>query len=342
MNNEFNNNMVYEDEKLKKEINQINNNKLKSNIANLTANLLLNQNIILQEELINLSINYGYIYTKENGEIEALFKTICNAKTNYLAIQKNKLSIISISEEQYNKVIKDMISFHPCLRNDVSDELSEKSQRKDKNNYFIEQQGIAINPNLSCLYTDSDVTLKSFEEVCKKAMATLITIQVACDINQGGDYNKSVEVFSELINIYNIGASLNSKELKIFNGSYTRQDAIDLDWAYETYWALCWYLGLVDDISDASLLCDCNRAINFVIKCKNFTEFMHQCKPRTLEELLDMHDLYYRYNWAINEKKINPETNIGNLNSSIVIERRRGLEWILSNVDDWYSLQLNA
>ena len=47
-----------------------------------------------------------------------------------------------------------------------------------------------------------------------------------------------------------------------------------------------------------------------------------------------MLDLYYRYHWAVVENSINPETSIANLNPSVVSERRRGLEWIISDKKD--------
>ena len=57
---------------------------------------------------------------------------------------------------------------------------------------------------------------------------------------------------------------------------------------------------------------------------------------------LDMQDLYYRYQWAINDSKINPGSSKGELDPSVVIERRRALEWVLSDENDWYDIQLNA
>ena len=57
---------------------------------------------------------------------------------------------------------------------------------------------------------------------------------------------------------------------------------------------------------------------------------------------MNPYDLYYRYNGAINNKKVDSNTTIGNLDASNVIERRRGIEWVLSDIDDWYDIQLNA
>ena len=56
------------------------------------------------------------------------------------------------------------------------------------------------------------------------------------------------------------------------------QDAIDLDWAYEAFWSLCWCLGLVDDIRNAVEVCDCDAAIGFVRGCKTIEEFAEKPK----------------------------------------------------------------
>ena len=61
-----------------------------------------------------------------------------------------------------------------------------------------------------------------------------------------------------------------------------------------------------------------------------------------IEEVLDMLDLYYRFDWATTNKRIDSNTNIGNLNPEVVLERRRGLEWLISDENDWYDIQLNT
>ena len=55
-----------------------------------------------------------------------------------------------------------------------------------------------------------------------------------------------------------------------------------------------------------------------------------------------MLDLYYRYHWACVEKQVNPNTNIGLLNPGVVVERRRGLEWLFSEEDDWNKISLDT
>ena len=205
----------------------------------------------------------------------------------------------------------------------------------------MKELGIVTNDNLLCLYEDSNVKLKDIDFVCKKAIATFIAIQVACDINNN-KYEESLKYFVPLLKKFNVEDFLNSKEKRILDGTYDSQDPIDMDWAYEIYWSICWALGIVDDIKDGGKMCDCNAAIDFVMSLNSVDDFKEKCKVRSIAEILDMQDLYFRYHWAINEYTVNSSVSIGNLNPSNVIERRRGLDWIISDVDDWYDLSLNA
>ena len=327
------------------EINEISNSKLKQNIANATVGVLLNNKLIVENELQNYQIQFGYIFTKEDGILEALMKAICNDKVFYFACQKGSLMLINITENQYNETINHMKANHVCLNDNSNNETEKQKNRRQKNNNFLTQNGISINENLSCY--ENDVQIKNIDEVCKRAIACLITIQVACDINNGQDikseeYKDNFNFVKSLYKKFDVEACLNSKERRIIDGTYSRQDAIDMDWAYEAYWAVCWCLSLVDDIKNGGEMCDCNRAISFVINSNSYEEFKSKCKLRDIDEILDMKDLYYRYNWAINDRHVNSNTNIGNLEPSNVIERRRGLEWVLTDIDDWYDIQLNA
>ena len=327
------------------EINEINNSRLKQNIAEAAVGVLLKNKLIIDNELSNFQIQFGYIFSKEDGVLEALMKTICNEKVFYFACQKGSLMLININENQYNETINYMKTNHSCLNNDFSNETEKQKNRRQKNNQFLTENDISVNEKLSCY--EYDVQLKSIDEICKRAIACLITIQVACDINNGEDiksegYKDNFDFVKSLYKKYNVEDCLNSKEKRIIDGTYSNQDTIDMDWAYEAYWAICWCLSLVDDIKNGGEMCDCNRAISFVLNSTSFEDFKRKCKLRDIDEILDMKDLYYRYNWAINNKHVDPNTKIGNLEPSNIIERRRGLEWVLSDIDDWYDIELNA
>ena len=323
------------------EINQIRNSELKENIVNTAIGILLENNLVTNDDFPGLNVNVGYLFTKENGQLESLFKLVFTAKTFFFALQEGKLMIINIDDQMFDKTVNDMKGFHPCILSDELPETEAQKNRRIKNNDYIKGLSVAYPDKLMSRWDEDQIELKDKTEICRRALAAFFVIQIACDIAQG-NYDESIEFFLPILEEMGLKEHLNSKESRIVDGTYDMQDAIDMDWAYEAYWSLCWCLGLVDDIRDAGEVCDCEAAIDFVRGCKTVDEFADKCTLRSKSDILDMLDLYYRYNWAVNESRVRPDTPIGDLNPSIVIERRRGLEWIVSDEADWYDPDMPA
>lgn len=326
-------------EKENVEINEIGNRELISNIADVMVSMLMNYGKIAKEDLVNFRIEFGYIFTI-NGSVEGLAKASTAKDVFYVAIQKNQMMLLEFNEELYQDTVKNMKSMHACLNETKNNESSLQMARRIKNNELSSEQGITTNENL--INNVSGEIKKSVDQMCQRAIACLIVIQIACDVNNNSDYVESLNFFKPLLTRFGVQNSLNEKEQRIINGTFSKQDLIDIDWAYEAFWSLCWCLGLVDSISDVSQICDWKRAIDFIRESRSFEDFKSKCKLRPVSEILDMQDLYFRYNWAINNQKIDENTEIANLNPSVVIERRRGLEWVLSDIEDWYDISLNA
>lgn len=215
-------------------------------------------------------------------------------------------------------------------------------KRKENSINKIRMQGIVYNPHLPMVESSKDVKLKSLDEICQRAIASILAIQLACDIANGGDYEKSKNFFWTLLERYGVQDKLLEVERKLFDGGYTQQDAIDVSWTYECFWSLAWALGLIMDISTANEICDCEKAVKLVSSCSTYEEFKEKCKLRDIEKILDMLDLYYRYHWACVEKRIRPEVPIGGLDSGVVRERRKGLEWLISEEADWNDISLDT
>ena len=323
------------------EINQAYNRELKETLVNTAIGVLLDNQLVTQEDFPGLSVQMGYLFSTEEGQIEGLFEIGFTEKSYFFAAQKGKLMMVNINEEMFRQTVAYMKSNHPCILNEELPETKLQKKRREKNNKMIGKKKIAVAERLMTRWKDEEVVVRDIETVCKRAIACFFVIQIACDIGKD-NYREGLEYFKPMIEKFGLMDQLNSKEQRIIDGSYSMQDAIDMDWAYEAYWALCWCLGLVKDISDGSDICDCDKAISFVMKCNSVEEFKKMCKMRSKEDILDMLDLYFRYNWAINDTKVNPNTSIGSLNPSTVIERRRALEWIVSDVMDWYDMTLPA
>lgn len=228
------------------------------------------------------------------------------------------------------------------LFNKFKKNVLSSEERRQLSNQKIKKLGIACLEGLPIREDSSHLKLKSFDEICERAVACLIVIQLACDINNGEDYEKSKEFVVETLDNFGVGDKLLPKERRLLDGTYSRQDVIDVAWTYECYWSLVWALKLVNKIDMPDNICDCDRAIALVSMCKTMEEFKKGCKLRDIEEILDMYDLYFRYHWACEEKRLRPETNIGPLNPEVVMERRRGLEWLVSEETDWDEISLDT
>lgn len=217
-------------------------------------------------------------------------------------------------------------------------------ERRRKNNEYIKNMGIECFEKLPVIESSDDVKLRDLDVICRRAIACLLSIQLACDIHGKYNYEESKTMFYGLLKDFGVENDLLECEKKLFEGQYDERDVINVTWSYECYWSLVWALGLIDDeeMKVPSDICDCNRAIDFVKKAKNIENFKGKTKLRDIEEVLDMLDLYYRYHWACVEKRVNPRTNIGVLNPDVVWERRKGLEWLISNVYDWNQISLDT
>lgn len=215
------------------------------------------------------------------------------------------------------------------------------AERKERTEKLLAEKGIGINPHLPFIESASDIELKDLDDICKRAVAALLSTQAAIELNE--QHSDDAASFINLMEHFGVKASLNSKEKKLLDGSASQQELTDIVWEYECYWSLVWALGLIEDISDASAICDCLTAIRLVSKCSDFEDFKSKCKIRSKDEILDMLDLYYRYHWAVvQHEHIDSSCPVGELSGDVVFERRRGLEWLICDTEDWYDISLDT
>lgn len=219
-------------------------------------------------------------------------------------------------------------------------------ERRDKSNARIKKMGIACLENLPTIESSSDVKLKDLDVVCKRAIACLLSASCASTINQGDDVEKTINFHITLLQRYGLTKDdLLPKERAVFDNRYSDQNLIDVVWSYEIYWTLIWAMDLITDkeMDEPITICNVERAIAILMETSGDYEFFKGiCKLRDIEKILDMLDLYYRYHWACEEKRLNPQTDIGKLYSDVVMERRRGLEWLVSDKKDWNDISLDT
>lgn len=93
----------------------------------------------------------------------------------------------------------------------IEDSQSEKIIRRANSNSKIKKQNIACYEELPCIESSNEVKIKSLDEICKRALASFLVIQLACDINNG-QYDESVKIISKLLEKFNVSDCLNKKK----------------------------------------------------------------------------------------------------------------------------------
>lgn len=211
-------------------------------------------------------------------------------------------------------------------------------ERKLKSIEILKSNQVPYMEGLPRIEDVNEIEVRSAEEIAKRAIACLIAIQVACDINNGENIEESREFFKGFLEKYGVSNELTEAEKKIIFGPSEEQDVINMAWKYEAYWTLIWALGILDELNYPSQICDCDFAINVVADCNDFDEFMKKVNLRSIDEILNEADLIYRYNWACVDARIHGKNAPAKLDSGVVFERHWGLNWLIgkgTDNDDW-------
>lgn len=218
-------------------------------------------------------------------------------------------------------------------------------ERKQKSIEILKANKVPYIEGLPLIEDINDIEVRSAEEIAKRAIACLISTQVACDINSGENIEESKEFFQGILDKYGVREELTDNEKKVIFGNLENQEVINMVWKYEAYWTLIWALGIVDKLEYPSQICDCNFAIHSVVDYEDFNDFMKTVKLRSIDEILDEADLIYRYNWACVDARIHGKNAPAGLDSGVVFERHWGLNWLIGKCtynDNWDSVSTDT
>ncbi|KYQ84295.1 hypothetical protein AWW72_09855 [Acinetobacter sp. NRRL B-65365] len=213
--------------------------------------------------------------------------------------------------------------------------MKNPEQRKQESILKLKTKAIPYIDWLPHIESSDDVIQRSAEYIAKRAIACLLMIQVACDLDRDQFDQETEDFIVDLLNKFEVADELTVKEKNILNRSAAQQDIVNMIWKYEAYWVLLWALGIVDELKYPDEIADCDFAIEVVSRCRSLQEFMQQVRLRDIEEILDEADLIYRYDWACVDARLKQQNAPSNLNASIVLERHGALNWLIQAEADW-------
>jgi len=250
--------------------------------------------------------------------------------------------LIAISgENDQNRLLFANIALDNVEIGDDSKSFVEASDRKRRSIEILRTQGIPYIEELPVIESSYEVTGKTLEEIAKRAIVLCISCNFASDIlsNKKKRYLKdSKKFFLKLLDTFNVKDAMTKEEKELFD-KMDKELAIQISWQLEGYLILLWTLGLIDEIEFPDVLVDPDSVTSLVSSCSSYKEFLEQCQLRDVEDVLDLADLTYRYNWYCVESRINDDEPI--INPEIVMERHRALNWLLSD-DEWDNVEIET
>ena len=179
--------------------------------------------------------------------------------------------------------------------------------------------------------------IRSNEELINRALILNALVNIY--------FQAPIHIIKSWIEQHNLTSFLSESEKKLLaktNNELTEQENINIFWFNEALWALMWAGKLIEDLPIDKPVED-----YMVELCPNLeqnendSKFRDKMQIRTSEEIYQKLDLYYRVHWYTFDGLLNKYPT-GNMNNSIIMERRKALEWVMDNTLDWDNIPLNT
>jgi hypothetical protein len=111
-------------------------------------------------------------------------------------------------------------------------------------------------------------------------------------------------------------------------------DRVQFSWAFEAALPIAWALGRIQALDRPERLVDPASLID-LIEPDDGKAFVSSARMRPLAEILDAADLIYRYHWAVRDAGLKNRPAPARLDGEVVMERHRGLNWLIGYDAEW-------
>lgn len=203
--------------------------------------------------------------------------------------------------------------------------------RKEKSEEILKREGVKINFNLPHIETEEETTLRTSKEIARRVTVLAVTNLIAFDSidpEEAIDYLKDGNLWDDVTPLE-----------KDFLNDPTEDKKSQESWKCECIWVLLWALKKVDTLPFPNELCDLNdvSSENYPVggdsDPNDFINAAHEVRSKS--EILDAADLYYRYDWACVDARIN-NREMETIDPGIVYERHYALNWLITYMNqEW-------
>lgn len=200
----------------------------------------------------------------------------------------------------------------------------------------LRQEGIPVNLNLPPL---ENRIIRSVNEVARRINIMAIFHAISED-------EDSIPFFAKHIEEQDLQSDLSQIEKDVLRrGVLSEQEEINFSWYQESIVALLWSIRVVDKMQSIRNEMKLSSLYKFMPPEVNLTEFISLAILRSEKEILEEAEFYYCCHWALRHPEVwglFGKRKMKNFNFSVILERRKALEWVLEKTLDWDEIPLDT
>ena len=288
-------------------------------------------------EFLEDESNNMLIYFKTELQISEAVNIIVTLFKGYKIIGNNlnRSAYIYTSEKDDATFDECQLAFPLEPHKDINIPLT-ADERKAHTTELLKARNIPYNEHLPVIETADEINLRSPNEVLKRALTSLIIIQLACDIANEKQTDESLVIIKNVLQTYGLENELTDVEQKVLNLEATEQEVINTVWRYESIWPLFWALGFISCLEFPNKICDSTALTKMFFgsdKYKSLDDIIKDINPQNIELVLDEADLIFRLDWACTDARVKGTPIPAGMDNSVVVERHRGLNWLINAYD---------
>ena len=238
-----------------------------------------------------------------------------------------------ITDIEGNSAIEDLeVKISPEFYDGKQTEITNRQKaRKYESEDIAINNKIKVNSHLPYIEDDEEVTLRTPKEIAERVCLLAVTNYVAFDSLSG---KEAIEYLKK----YNLWQYATPGEIDFLENPTTEKKNQET-WKCECIWTLMWALGKVPDLDFPDELCQLQNIPEdeYPVQAgKNPNDFINSItESRSVKEILDANDLYYRLDWACVDARINNQ-EMTTVNPGVVYERHYALNWLINYMNlDW-------
>lgn len=230
------------------------------------------------------------------------------------------IAVNAVASENYKDVPENSLQGVVRTNLDSPEPTKEQLDRKLRYTKMVETLGGPVNNSLPVTEDPNRINPRTSVEIAKRAIA----VALAAVKGEGMPHEEVLKMVVE----WGADSYFSPEESKFINNpSASESERIKFAWRYEGLDVLLWALGYKSKLPMPDEICDVKTDVGIVVKNRSM-QLASNSKPRSMSEIMDMADFYYRLNWAAVELRINGKEN-SKINEEIIMERHYALNWLI-------------